>query len=542
MEGQRLADALLERALSLLYADDAVREDEPEAVALLRQGAELGHPGCQWQLGRCLADARDDEAAVLWFRKAAGSGLADAQFFLASHLVAGRGVAPDPDEAILLYRAAASQGHMAAASTLARMLASRGPRFAPEAAALYRVAALLGNECSAFDLAMCYAHGKGVDVDLAEAVRWLHAAADAGHSYARLYLGMYYRDGLGVAKDESRAFQWFLDLAERQRFPQAMGQVGMCYAGGCGVPASARDAVAWFRKGAEAEDPDALFGLGLYLLDGVDGVLDMNECEAASLFAAAAVQGHAEAQYRLAVCFECGVGVGEDQTQAVHWYEAAAAQGLVDAMCNLGVCFMYARGVRENKQEAFRLFHESARLAHAPAEFNMGLCYATGAGVDQSDVHAAQWFRVAALNDYPRAMHRLAAALEAGCGVPKDVAQAAYWYCAAAAAPGGPRIARSCVKRLVRTGDLGVLFVIGNAPLELPPKLENIVKRARCVRRRSSERARRAVLCWLWSRLLPRDAALIIARLVYDSRRDPALWAVALDDAPAHVGRSCSLC
>ncbi|MBE6364584.1 MAG: SEL1-like repeat protein [Lentisphaerae bacterium] len=51
-------------------------------------------------------------------------------------------------------------------------------------------------------------------------------------------------------------------------------------------------------------------------------------------------QGDADGQYALGLCYEKGVGVTKDQTEAVKYYRLSAAQGFqlaVDALRRLGL-------------------------------------------------------------------------------------------------------------------------------------------------------------------------------------------------------------
>ena len=52
----------------------------------------------------------DDQQAVLWYRKAAEQGHADAQYRLGSMYDQGKGVDEDDQQAVLWYRRAAEQG------------------------------------------------------------------------------------------------------------------------------------------------------------------------------------------------------------------------------------------------------------------------------------------------------------------------------------------------------------------------------------------------------------------------------------------------
>ena len=50
-----------------------------------------------------------------------------------------------------------------------------------------------------------------------------------------------------------------------------------------------------------------------------------------------AEQGHDMAQYSLAVSYEIGEGVSQDNIEAVKWYQLAAEQGHADAQFSLDV-------------------------------------------------------------------------------------------------------------------------------------------------------------------------------------------------------------
>ena len=56
-----------------------------------------------------------------------------------------------------------------------------------------------------------------------------------------------------------------------------------------------------------------------------------------------AKQGDAKAQFTLGLRYDDGLGVPQDDAQAVKWYRLAADQGYAQAQYNLGV--MYANGI-----------------------------------------------------------------------------------------------------------------------------------------------------------------------------------------------------
>lgn len=68
---------------------------------------------------------------------------------------------------------------------------------------------------------------------------------------------------------------------------------------------------------------------------------------------AKAVNGDADAQFRLAYWNQSGKHVPRNRHQAVHWYTQAALQGHVGAQHNLGVIYMKGQGVEKDFEQAY---------------------------------------------------------------------------------------------------------------------------------------------------------------------------------------------
>jgi tetratricopeptide (TPR) repeat protein len=75
---------------------------------------------------------------------------------------------------------------------------------------------------------------------------------------------------------------------------------------------------------------------------------------------AAAEQGNAEAQFRLGVCYEAGLGVPQDYAEAARWYRKAAEHGNAKAQLGLGVCYLFEQGVPQDYTEAAKWYRKSA--------------------------------------------------------------------------------------------------------------------------------------------------------------------------------------
>lgn len=174
-----------------------------------RMKAELGDSDAQFRLAEALRTA-DVAASVPWYRRAARQGHVAAQTMLAFLLANGIGVEADPRRAVSWYRRAAAKGDVGAQNNLGYMHEhGAGVPCDPVKAALwYRLAALQHSAPAQVNLALLLLDGRGVDRDEAEAVRWLRAAAEQGHPAAQYRLGLCLREGVGLARDPAEAALW----------------------------------------------------------------------------------------------------------------------------------------------------------------------------------------------------------------------------------------------------------------------------------------------------------------------------------------------
>jgi len=142
---------------------------------------------------------------------------------------------------------------------------------------------------------------------------------------------------------------------------------------------------------------------------------------------AKAEQGHAQAQYNLALMYYRGQGVPQDDAEAVKWFRVAAEQGEATAQFNLGFMYLKGQGVPQDYAKAVKWYRLAAEQGHADAQFNLGLMYADGQRVPQDDAEAVKWFRVAAEQGEATAQFSLGLMYDQGQGVPQDYAQALMW-------------------------------------------------------------------------------------------------------------------
>ena len=91
-----------------------------------------------------------------------------------------------------------------------------------------------------------------------------------------------------------------------------------------------------------------------------------------------------------------GLGVAQDDTQAVLWYGKVADQGYAEAQYRLGCMYAEGRGVARDIDKAVFWYQKAADQGHATAQYNLGVLYQTGEVVPQDDVEAHKWFTLAA--------------------------------------------------------------------------------------------------------------------------------------------------
>lgn len=136
----------------------------------------------------------------------------------------------------------------------------------------------------------------------------------------------------------------------------------------------------------------------------------------------------AEAQLRLGLLAERGLGMPKDTAAAVKWIKRAADSGNATAQAHLGRLYRLGAGVPKDGAQAARYSIKGASQGNAIAETNLGYMALEGLGGPADPVAANGWFKRAADQGDPSAMMALGTAYEQGRGIAKDPVQARKWY------------------------------------------------------------------------------------------------------------------
>ncbi len=251
----------------------------------------------------------------------------------------------------------------------------RSGRFA-EAYRAWRQAAEAGDGRAARLLGVMYDSGEGVPQDRVQSLYWYRRAAELGDPGGMFNIAVSYDSGTGVQRDAMAAAGWYARAAARH-FGRAEYNLALMYDSGDGVRRSPAAASRLFRAAAgdgiaaarshlpvtrevtlriPPPGDDALFH------DAQRALLARtpeDAARAAALFRQAATQDDAAgemAAYDLAWCYENGIGVAADRSQAYALYVHVAANTRDQALRSLAEAG--ALGVRDQAR---------ARAAMPPA-------------------------------------------------------------------------------------------------------------------------------------------------------------------------------
>lgn len=142
----------------------------------------------------------------------------------------------------------------------------------------------------------------------------------------------------------------------------------------------------------------------------------------------AAEQGDAEAQFSLGFMYTGGLGVPQDDAQAITWYRKAADQELADAQFYLGLMYDEGRGVPQDFVKAYKWYRKAAEQGLVVAQYNLYFMYREGQGVSQDYAQAIKWCSKAAEQGLAEAQYNLGGMYEKGQGVPQDYIEAYKWW------------------------------------------------------------------------------------------------------------------
>lgn len=267
-----MGHALAQDVLGNMYEDgDGAPLDIGTAAELYRMSAEQDCPPGLYDYGMLFLDGhgvpQDAERGFALISKAVSVGNDPEHMFTLSVLyLKGEGVGKDEAKSLELLRRAERLGSIDAKANLGAMyLTGEGlPKDQDKAFRLLREASE-EQDCSAMcNLALMYEQGIVVEKDMRTAISYYRQAADLGYPPAFYHLGVLVGEGeadLGEIDPVG-----LLETAGAEGNIDALYKLGVMYYDGEGVERDLDMASQYFRAGAEFENPECMYNLGVMII------------------------------------------------------------------------------------------------------------------------------------------------------------------------------------------------------------------------------------------------------------------------------------
>lgn len=421
----------IEGLANVYFNGDLVEEDMSRAKQLLEKALELGSGNAAYRLGWMyergfLSEEPDYVKAMEYYEKAAGMGSCFALVELSFLYENGNGVERSYEKAFELCEKAAQEGYPYAMFRIGLYLekAVLGEAKPEEAFAWYTKAAMADENEGIFALGRCYKQGIGTEEDWDKALEWFGKGAEKNESRCLTELGLAYENGNGVEENPQKAVEYMTRAAE-QDYGYAQFKMGDYYFFGCGpCLEDNKKAVEWYEKAVANEIPMAMLRMGDYYLYDYDS-LSESEKAFAYFKKAAEYEWYNEG---LGICYEMGIGVEDNETEAFKYYTLAADNGNVTSMYRTGLCYYNGVGVKQNYAEAYRWFTDAAGNENIGAAYYLGKMQMYGEGCTPDPEAAVQWLLKAAEKNNDKAQFELGNAYLTGNGVEENDDIAMEWF------------------------------------------------------------------------------------------------------------------
>ena len=302
----RVAAEVVEAVGGAVGCEVSFKKTELPSAAETESKKNITDAAEQYSLGRHFDRIRDYEKALYWFEAAALQDNGEAEHYMGSYRLEGRGGAQDINAAFEWFIRAAENG---------------------VAQAEYMAGYLL-------------AEGIGCELDEEKAFDYFLSAAKKGCTDAAKMISMCYENGVHTEKNPELAKKW-KKFAETGVIPD--------------IP-------------PETEAPEPLADDGEELYQSARRCLAEKNMEGAAVFYKRAAEvGHLRAMCSYGKCLYTGSGTAKDPAEAFRWFKTAADGNMNIAQYNLGVMYLKGVYVPKDMGEAKRYFTLAAENGHEEA-------------------------------------------------------------------------------------------------------------------------------------------------------------------------------
>ena len=120
---------------------------------------------------------------------------------------------------------------------------------------------------------------------------------------------------------------------------------------------------------------------------------------AAGLLAPLADAGEPEAQYRIAIMAQNGLGMTANPELAFRYMKAAAEAGIGLAQHGLGFMYLEGECTEKDSEKAVEWFRKAAEQGLAGSQTTLAMLYEEGRGVPKDMDEANRWYRMAGFEE-----------------------------------------------------------------------------------------------------------------------------------------------
>jgi len=147
--------------------------------------------------------------------------------------------------------------------------------------------------------------------------------------------------------------------------------------------------------------------LRLWILLFAVSVAACNPKDKAAQLQEKALQGDAQAAFELGEIHATGVGVPQNDTEAVRWYRIAAEKGNIKAQSLIGTAYHCGIGFAVDDVQATQWLNKAAEQMDPLAQFQLGEGFESGWAGQQDNTEAYKWYLLSASQGYTKAAKKV---------------------------------------------------------------------------------------------------------------------------------------
>lgn len=233
-----------------------------------------------------------------------------------------------------------------------------------------------------------------------DSLQSIYDKALQGDENMQIAVGYWYFNGENVPRDYTRALKWWA-MSAAQGNSIATANMALCYRNGFGT------------------DPDSLKASGLYL-----NVIKRGNASAFMTLEQEANDGNPFSCMVVAECYERGLGVKRNMSEAISLWQKVAEKGSGEAQAKLALALLNMK----DSENAFHWFQQASHNGNAMSTFYCGRMLLEGKGITPDTIKGIDYILKAVQREFPQSYYYLGNCYMHGTGVQVDTLRAFELY------------------------------------------------------------------------------------------------------------------